>query len=245
MLGLFIDRKLTFNQPCTDRHTEGQEGSGISTDFSQYRARSEPIPTEDDVQSMRSINHDVCKSEWCTGKKIYASKLTKVQNDALRHMSGALRTTLVKALKVDMLIPPMEILLDMFTGGYTIRLHKLKSSNPVIEHLSAEWRQGNPATILPPFTPRGSPQSKRQMKQTQLGRIARKTYRPTVGESIDLFIAPPWQKTANDYNGRLTTYHRCPKGQHQSQRSQEAQEKVYSDGSMWEEGPEKVVKNTG
>lgn len=77
-------------------------------------------------------------SIWWTGKKVHTMKLTKVQNNMLRHMAATFKIMSVKALEVDILIPPVEIILERISRGYTDKLHRLKTTNPVMEQLLAE-----------------------------------------------------------------------------------------------------------
>lgn len=50
-------------------------------------------------------------------------------------MAGAFKTTLIKALEVDMSIPLIKIIMNVILGEYANRLHKLKITNPVLERL--------------------------------------------------------------------------------------------------------------
>ena len=57
---------------------------------------------------------------WWTGKETHRVKLKKVQNKALQHIAGAFRTTLVKALEVDLAILPIELTIGPnMPTGYT------------------------------------------------------------------------------------------------------------------------------
>lgn len=201
ILGLYIDRKLTFNQhaqivaqkakkaiACTRMLANTIRGLSQSQLRMMYRACVAPILT-------------YASPIWWTGKKIHINKLTRVQNEALQHMARAFRTTPIKALEVDMSLPPIDITMSMTLGGYANRLHKLKTTNPVLERLPEEWRQGKPATNPPPFPPRTTARKVRPVKMTQLEKLARRTYKPELGESIDPFISPPWRRTAKDHNG--------------------------------------------
>ncbi|KNZ71273.1 hypothetical protein J132_00086 [Termitomyces sp. J132] len=113
---------------------------------------------------------------WWTGKKTHGTKLGKVQNDTLRHMAGAFRTTPTHALEIDIAVPPIELTMEMTAEGYANRLHRLRHTNPVIDHLPDEWQHGSQMGNPPPLPPRTKAQVKKGTKLTQLKRTARLTY---------------------------------------------------------------------
>ncbi|RDB27809.1 putative RNA-directed DNA polymerase from transposon BS [Hypsizygus marmoreus] len=204
ILGVFLDRRLTFNQHVrilADRAGTAVKGSRMLANtvkgLSQvqlrtlYQACIVPVLT-------------YASPIWWTGKKTHANMLEKVQNSALRHIAGAFRTTPIKALEIDLAIPPISLALDLANARYADRLHKLNTTNPVIQRLPDEWRAGSPATTPPPLPSQKPTRSKKRRKLTQLETIAAQTYRPAEGERIVSFIAPPWRKTAQDFGARLT-----------------------------------------
>ncbi|KAF8177260.1 hypothetical protein K438DRAFT_1503005, partial [Mycena galopus ATCC 62051] len=58
--------------------------------------------------------------------------IRKVQNQALRHITAAFRTTPIRALELEACIPPIEKTLDRIQEGYATQLHSLGHRNPVI-----------------------------------------------------------------------------------------------------------------
>ena len=161
-------------------------------------------------------------------------------------MAGAFKTTPIKALEVDMAIPPIEITLNMTLEGYAHRLHKLKRSNPVIERLPREWKQEEPSKNPPPLPSARTTRNGKKGKLTQIDRLAKETYSPMDGEDIDPFIAPPWRRTARLYGQRLTITG-APKEAKKAKEAEKHNERiqamgedetrimVYSDGSQRED----------
>lgn len=141
---------------------------------------------------------------WWSGKKTHSSILEKVQNTALRHIAGAFRTTPIKALEVDLAIPPINLTLDLANARYADCLHKLHATSPIIQRLPNEWRDGAIPTIPPPLPSQKPSRNTKPRKPTQLESIAAKAYHPIKGEKVVSFIAPPWRKTAQDFGDRLT-----------------------------------------
>ncbi|KAG5722051.1 hypothetical protein E4T56_gene6338 [Termitomyces sp. T112] len=171
-------------------------------------------------------------------------------------MAGAFRTTPTNALEIDMAIPPITITLDVILEGYANRMHKLKTTNPIVERLTEEWRKGNKATYPPPLPSRRKTRNKKKVKPTQLEKITGLTYSPMEGESIDPFISPPWRKTAGDYGNRLTITgvpKECKKVEEAKKHNEKLKEMerdedrivVYSDGSMREEDDDWESKIVG
>ncbi|KAG5725035.1 putative 115 kDa protein in type-1 retrotransposable element [Termitomyces sp. T112] len=136
------------------------------------------------------------------------------------------------------------------------RLHKLKSTNPVIERLQQDWRGGEEGINPPPLPTRRKTQNKKLTKLTQIEKIEKMTYKPGKGENIDPFISPSWRETTRDHGNRLTvmgTPKKCKKAE-EAQRHNERLETmeldnthliIYSDGSMREDdmgGNTKIVR---
>lgn len=86
---------------------------------------------------------------WWKGKKTHIAVLSKVQNDALRHMCATFKTTPIAAMEIAAAIPPIELTLNLNNDRYAHRLHKLYPANPVKQRLPLEWRNGTEPTHPP------------------------------------------------------------------------------------------------
>ncbi|KAF5379794.1 hypothetical protein D9615_005662 [Tricholomella constricta] len=255
ILGVFFDRRLTFNQHVrilADRAGNAVRGSQMLANtvkgLSQvelrtlYRACIVPVLT-------------YASPIWWSGKKTHINILDKVQNTALRHIAGAFKTTPIKALEVDLSIPPINLALDLANARYADCLHKLNTTNPIIQRLSDEWRDGEKPSTPPPLPSQKPTRSKKTPKPTQLESIATQTYRPTEGERIIPLIAPPWRKTARDFGKRLTIIEATPdvkkkeaakahNARIRTFNTNPAHILVYSDGSMLDDAHSQK-KNVG
>ena len=77
--------------------------------------------------------------------------LEHMQNKALCTITGAFKTTPIRALKIEALIPPIDITLDYLAKRYAKRALKLTSHNPIISHIPENMR--HPTHTAPPPTP--------------------------------------------------------------------------------------------
>jgi hypothetical protein len=142
-LGVLFDRKLMFDQHArhlTCRARTSVNGAqmlantvrGLSQGHLRtlYRACVLPVLT-------------YAAPVWWRGRKRHLHALQKVQNEALRHMCGAFRTTPVRALEVDAAIMPLKHHIELTLSRYADRLHRLGQHSPITHRLRPEWRDGS------------------------------------------------------------------------------------------------------
>jgi hypothetical protein len=86
---------------------------------------------------------------WYTGKqKKLAHKLQVVQNEGVRLIAGAFRTTPREPLQQLFNILPIDLRLRMLTDNSALRLYRLQSSSQVLLRLGGEWAP-NPQESIP------------------------------------------------------------------------------------------------
>ena len=78
--------------------------------------------------------------------KTLLRKMEVIQNKAIRLVTGAFRTTPIAFL------PPIEIWARKLIQQAAIRLHKLPTLCPVIQHLPDIWRDGKKPEVTTPFS---------------------------------------------------------------------------------------------
>ncbi|KAF5377839.1 hypothetical protein D9615_006682 [Tricholomella constricta] len=256
ILGVFFDRRLTFNQHVrilADRAGNTVRGSRMLANTMKGLSQVE-LRTLYQACVVPVLTYG--SPVWWTGKKTHINILDKVQNTALRHIAGAFKTTPIKALEIDLAIPPINLALDLANARYADRLHKLNHTNPVLQRLSSEWRDGTPPISPPPLPSQKPTKSKKPPKRTQLEKIAASTYRPSEGEKIIPFISPPWRRTARDFGPRLTISGADPKiKKDDAAKTHNRRTRVlltdpsnlliYSDGSMLDAPGDQQKKNVG
>ena len=86
---------------------------------------------------------------WYTGKqKKLTNKLQVVQNEGVRLIAGAFRTTPREPLQQLFNILPIDLRLRMLTDNSALRLYRLQSSSQVLLRLGGDWAP-NPSEPIP------------------------------------------------------------------------------------------------
>ena len=88
---------------------------------------------------------------WWNITKVQAKPLEKVQQNGLKLICAAFRTTPTAALEVEASIPPLKHQVNLITRRYAIQLHKLSESSAVVQHLPAQWWNNTPPQTPPPI----------------------------------------------------------------------------------------------
>lgn len=125
---------------------------------------------------------------WYTGKqKMLAHKLQVVQNEAVRLISGAFRTTPREPLQLFNILP-MDLRLRMMTDNSALRLYRLQSSSQVLLRLGGDWAQEQIPTPV------------RKSAKTALRALASRV--PAKGNRLKAF--PDVPKDAPQWKGRVS-----------------------------------------
>ena len=139
--------------------------------------------------------------------------LEHMQNKALRMITGAFKTTPIRALEVEASIPPIDITLNYLIERYAKHTLKLTPHNPVISRIPEHCRHlshNSPSPPPPPLPCFPSPPKhivaayliKRREEQirnetsTRLIQMAK--YIPTQAEHIDPYAETPWHRSELD-----------------------------------------------
>jgi hypothetical protein len=129
---------------------------------------------------------------WYTGKqKMLVKKLQTVQNDVVRIISGAFRTTPRELLHQLLTILPMDLRLDMLTQSTALRLYRVPNESQLRRRLGEQWY-----TLSPDELPLPTPNNTRT--NTTLRRLAAKV--SPHGPRVDPFPILP--EGAPSWNGR-------------------------------------------
>jgi len=137
---------------------------------------------------------------WWTGKKRHIGAINKVQNQALRLICAAFRTTPIHTLEIEASVPSTNLFLNSTTKRAVIWFNKLSANNPIIQRLPNRWRANNNLPQLALLLP-SIPASRRKSNTTQLLQVAKNT--SPLNEQIFLFLLPPWRHTLTDFGNRL------------------------------------------
>ena len=80
--------------------------------------------------------------------------LEKVQNQGLRRILGAFRTTPSVALNVLSYVPPLQLYIQKLSEGYALRMFRLPLLSPVTQRLPNSYRnKKKPTSKVIPFGP--------------------------------------------------------------------------------------------
>jgi ribonuclease HI len=157
---------------------------------------------------------------WWSGQKQQTKLIAKVQNKALRQITGGFRTTPVYAMEIEASIPPIAITLHHLNDCAANRMCHLGSHHPVALRLPSPLREAatpqadTPVAALEPHTRmstgappfplphkrtglRGTPEQReanlrKKDECTPLWKIATRIMPNS--ERIDKFAAPPWHR---------------------------------------------------
>jgi hypothetical protein len=77
---------------------------------------------------------------WMAGTATQVRPLITTQNKALRVICTTFRTSPTQALETEAAIPPLDIHFATVKQNATIRLSKLLTKSPIIQHLPNTWR---------------------------------------------------------------------------------------------------------
>jgi ribonuclease HI len=133
---------------------------------------------------------------WFTGKQAgLVKKLQTVQNDAVRVITGAFRTTPREPLHQLLTILPMNLRLTMLSQNTAIRLYSVSKESQLLRRLDAGWHTPRPQEPLLP-TPNSAG------ARTTLNALAARA--SAKGPRIEAFPDPP--PDAPSWNGRVETF---------------------------------------
>lgn len=129
---------------------------------------------------------------WYTGKqKKLANKLQVVQNEGVRLIAGAFRTTPREPLHQLFNILPIDLRLRMMTDNSALRLYRLQNSSQVLLRLGVEWSPSPQESIPTPV---------RKRAKTALRALASRV--SAKGKRIEAF--PDLPNGAPQWDGRVS-----------------------------------------
>ena len=108
-------------------------------------------------QSCITIVADFGAEVWWNQQKTQSLPFQRIQNQAMRKIDGAFKTTPIAALAAELGLPPADLQLDRIQRAYATRLLTLPQNHPVLElcpetfpkTLDNEWENGVPGKYTP------------------------------------------------------------------------------------------------
>lgn len=198
-LGVHFDRKLLFNHHIKALAARGEIAvNGMSMLANTVRGLSQLHLRRLYLACIIPKILYACPS-WRNNTKCQLKPLDKVQRKALLLICAAFKTTPSTVLEIESSIPPLKFQADLIKRRFAIRLNKLPTSNPILQRLPNEWRNGDPPSFPPPIPT--SSMSKRK-PASSLKKIA--THTNHDHERIDPFFSPPWCRSFSLFPKRFT-----------------------------------------
>jgi ribonuclease HI len=142
---------------------------------------------------------------WWDGRKQKANIIEKIQNKALRWITGAFRTTPTASMQVEASIPPIDITLDYINSRKAAAIHHFPDHHPVKQRYPPTLRNRTPdqedgIMIQTPHRPIGArtlPTNRagRELKNAKCTPIYSIAQLTTEGvEQINRLPEPPWHR---------------------------------------------------
>jgi ribonuclease HI len=130
-IGIWFDRKLTFRHHVTVKAASGKRAMGMLQRMANTEAGLSPAAVRQLYVSCILPVMTYGAEIWYHKQRTLYQKLETVQNDALRKILGAFRTTPIGAMQNDAALPPMDVRLEHMVRKYAIRTLSLPRSHPI------------------------------------------------------------------------------------------------------------------
>jgi hypothetical protein len=151
----------------------GNTVCGLSHRHLRYLYKSVIIPTI-----------TFCVPIWYTGirQKMLIDKLEKAQNNMLRQICGAFRTSPIAVLQTIASIPPLSLQLAHLRHGMVTCLLKLQHNSTLLTRLSLAWRDGAPPQNNTPLD--AIKRRRRKFRKTNLDWISELGHPPSESDLL-------------------------------------------------------------
>ena len=203
-LGFWLDRKLTWKFHIQTRTTSAMRVFMALSRLGNTEKGLTQAALRQLYQSCITTVADFGAEVWWNQQKTQSLPFQRLQNQAMRKIAGAFKTTPIAALEAELGLPPADLRLDRMQRGYATRLLTLPESHPVLtlcpdtfpKTLDNERENGIPPTYTPwhkqnPLKPRYESRLTRIL--SQLNNIIQP---PSIIEQIDVTAAAPWDNTS-------------------------------------------------
>jgi ribonuclease HI len=206
-LGIWLDRKLSWKE-----HVKRKSTSAMRAFLSISRlANSEKGLSQSALrqlyQSCITTVADFGSEVWWNGQKSQSNLLQKIQNQALRKIAGAFRTTPIAALEAEIGLFPVDIRLDLRSRNYATRLLTLPDTHPLLPLCPNTFpktpdneREDPPRRSK--FTPWHNTTDTKKQYQTRLDKTLATTSQylqpQSIVETIQATTHNPWETTTID-----------------------------------------------
>ena len=204
-LGFWLDRKLSWKHHIQTRTASAMRVFMALSRLGNTERGLSQSALQQLYQSCITTVADFGAEVWWNQQKIQSQPLQRLQNQAMRKIAGAFKTTPIAALEAELGLPPADLRLDRIQRAYATHLLTLPENHPVLElspdtfpkTLNNERENGVPGIHTPwhevnPF---------KHQYESRLTRIL--SYTNTIlqpqsmVEEIDITATAPWDATNN------------------------------------------------
>ena len=143
---------------------------------------------------------------WWNNQKTQSNPLQRIQNQALRKIAGAFKTTPIAALEAELGLLPVDIRLDLRQQNYTIRLLSMPDTHPLLPLCpntfpkTLDNERDDPTNKR--FTPWHQTNQQKPKYETRLDKTIATTNKylqpPSIIENIDCTRNAPWTLHTTD-----------------------------------------------
>ena len=131
-LGLWFDRKLTWKEHIKKKATSAMRVFMAISRLANSEKGLSQSALRQLYQSCITTVADFGSEVWWNNQKTQSHPLQRIQNQALRKIAGAFKTTPVAALESELGLLPVDIRLDLRQRNYTIRLLSMPDTHPLL-----------------------------------------------------------------------------------------------------------------
>jgi len=252
-LGVWFDRKLSFKHHVNTKVASAKRALGCLQRLANTESGLHPAAVRQLYMACITPISDFGAEVWWTSQQGLCSKLQVLQNNAVRKIMGAFRTTPSAALEAEASIPPVRTRLNHLQRKMAIRILSMPETHPLRVRCPDSYppgystdRDDDNNQFCPWHEP--EPEDKSTRYQTRLDRILasiNQFIQPT--DNVETFNAcdiPPWnthdiditvssasmEEEAGSHEALFERIYRDP-----------GQVLLYTDGSMLESTLEQVL----
>jgi ribonuclease HI len=203
-LGFWLDRKLTWKFHIQTRTTSAMRVFMALSRLGNTERGLSQSALRQLYQSCITTVADFGAEVWWNQQKVQTLPFQRLQNQAMRKIAGAFKTTPVAALEAELGLPPADLRLDRAQRGYATRLLTLPEQHPILglcpdtfpKTLDNE-REDYPPGNFTHWYERNPFKPKYESRLTRiLSLLNNKIQPPSIIETIDVTAAAPWDNTS-------------------------------------------------
>lgn len=130
-LGIWFDRKLSFKHHVKTKAASAMRAFLALARLGNTERGLSQTALRQLYQTCVTTISDFGAEVWWNGQTGYKIQLQKIQNNAMRTITGAFRTTSISALEAETALLPTEIRLDLQQQKYALRILSMPATHSI------------------------------------------------------------------------------------------------------------------